>query len=529
MELNKEYIRNSKHIVLLICDFYETNQIPKKVYAIKDNLALFPVVNVPLIELILTNLANQDLKNVVLVGSRIDALLLHLEGTCFRQALNMRVFRTASSSLGDVFREMHSRGFEFKDLLVTYANHFTNIPLSQLMKYHKEARDNLMTMYAYPHDTNDTNVYMYALVGRDILYYDKLENGRIEAPEIVAAVYKEKSVDIAYWHGSPTIVALSKEALSIFHENFDFHTLGDLLSGMLASKIYGFKFQMLTDDDFEDESYEQASCSESSAEEEWLGRTRRSQFYSREVNTLLDYFRLNKDLGENPSIISHRRRSEFIKSAVRNGHMVQNSIVGTDSRIEGNLYDCIVWNNCSVGRDCNRLIVISDDFEIDVFHLESEGIPEEKVCEDIVIRKESETFFEDVSNFLRSRVATAKLYDIDMQDVYKQISLLRIIWNATKYEVIEAFAYFMIDIIDSLNLEESLSRATVIFCILSGSITNREEQEHLMDALYDSSFSLEDTIRAQVFFNYGYLFVQEGIVSKSVVRKYNRMYESGKF
>ena len=565
MNLNREYVYSSKHVAFLVCDYYETNQIPQELFEIKDNLALFPIVNMPLIELILTNFVNQKFKNVVLVGSNLTSVLKHLEKTDFPRLLNLRIYSSEASSLGDVFREMFQLGFEFDNILIMYANHYTNIPLYKLLKYHSTCRNNLMTVYTYAYDTNDTNAHIYAYTGNDIIYYDKITSGRIIAPEILEAVHKNKSVEVAYWHSSPTVAVVSKDVFLVYNENYDYHTLGDMLSGMLAAGIFDCKFKLMTDKDMipqalrkpnlnpticerhlqkkgrfgerlKDQSREKTGNSKEkpnqvigeNASTAQKHKLKEKRYYSKEIITLFDYFKFNRDVGEDPSLINIPHSTQFIKSGIHNGYKIENSVLGDDIHIGGDILDCIVWENCTVNKDCNNLILFSNNVHLNVFHLEAENEIEE-VVGDEETKPEGESFFDDVNSFLHSRVTTAKVYDSDMQSVHKQVSLLRIIWNATHEEVIESFAYFLIDSVDESDLEESLSRASLFFDVFAVYITSCEDQELFVNSLYDNSSSLSSKIKASIFFNYGYLLVQSGVVKKSVVKKYSQKYEDGEF
>ena len=50
MELTKEFLYTKDKHILLICDYYRTPQIPQIIYEIKNNIATFPIFNLPLIE-----------------------------------------------------------------------------------------------------------------------------------------------------------------------------------------------------------------------------------------------------------------------------------------------------------------------------------------------------------------------------------------------------------------------------------------------------------------------------------------------
>lgn len=529
MNLNKEYFYNADKVVLLMCDYYETNQIPREMYSIKDNLALFPIANVPLIDLILTNLSDQGFTNVILAGSKIDSLLKYLKKTNFFNILNMRVFRSEGGSLGDVFRELDHLDFGFTDFLIMYANTYTNIPFDRLIRKHRKAKDNLLTFYTYYNDSNDTNAHLYASVDNKVIYYDKIVDGAVDAPEIFTALYKHKSVDVDLSCSSPTIAVVSNHAFHLFSENFDCHTLGDLTASILATGLYGYGFQLVRDGDIGTKKRSHSAVySEIVPGSIFIADSAEESFYSREIITLLDYYKLNRDFADDPSIISHPFELNLVKGAINESHAISNSFVGECSFVNANISDCIVWDNCCVQEDYDGYIVFSNGAQVKVQHLESDGrslsspSPAEKGA-----GGQKETFFDSINNLLHARVATAKLYDNDMSDVCKQVSLLRIIWNASRQELIEAFAFFFVDMLDTNHLEDSLSKASLFFGVLASSISDRSDEELLMACIYDHLSELDRDLKVQILFNYGFLFVQEGIIDKYVVRKYNKMYKAG--
>ena len=73
---------------------------------------------------------------------------------------------------------------------------------------------------------------------------------------------------------------------------------------------------------------------------------------------------------------------------------------------------------------------------------------------------------------------------MDLNEVSKQLSLIRIVWNASSNELIEAFSMFSCEKIDFTNLDDNISKASYFFNILAIYITKLEDYEHLMDCMY---------------------------------------------
>lgn len=546
MDLNREYLYNKEKIVLLVCDFYETSQIPRSMYEIKDNLALFPIANVPLIEYILANLADQHFKNVIVAGKNIESVMRHLKDTKFLETLCIRALKCDGHSLGDVFRTIDRLGLEFPDLIMMYANHYTNVSLNKLLKRHKRSKGAIMTLFTHNSDSNDINTHLYATKHGEVLYYEKTQSTKVSKQDIISCARSHKHIEVSTAYSSPTIAVISNGVFPLFTEHFDFETLGDFMVGILSAGVYSFKVQMVTQDDLLGKSpeyqvsaeftteYYSTDSSYSTVYTETLYCSEEPEIhYSIEVNTLLDYYKMNNDVvARSFSIFRLPKRPDCIKGNVKKSTVVYNSIVGEKSSIEGNIRNCIVWDNCHVCDDYDGYILFTDGKMFNSFHLESDP-PSEPSPEDYLgaDKLKSDTFFGDFNAYLNSCIYHPKFYDLDLNDVFKQISLLRIVWNASKTEVIEAFASFFVDTVDPSNLEDSISRASVFFGVLAEFVKTTDDQSFLMECMYDclSDTDISAGMKAQVFFNYAFLFVESGIIGKSVVKKYNKMHRAGEF
>lgn len=547
MELTKEYLYNRDKIVLLVCDFYETSQIPPSIFDIKDNLALFPIVNVPLIDYILNNLLDQHFKNVIISGRQIDSVISYLETTKYKETMNIRCFRCEGNSLGDIFRSIDDNGFEFKELIVMYANHYTNISLGKLLKKHKKSKNTIMTLFVHETQSNDTSTHLYALQNGIVLYYEKTNNNKVSVSDIIGISKNNKHIEVCTLYSGPTMAVVSGSIFPLFTENFDFTNLGDFMIGILAAGIYNYKMYLLTEDELAKINGDRGVATEYSTQyysidpsysgaiytETVYCSEEPENYYSFEINTLFDYYKMNSDVAKKTfSIFKLQKQPDFIKGNIKHEKEISNSFVGESSSIEGNLKNCIVWENCHVCGDYEGYILCNNGKTYNFCYLESftplsAGEEDEFNPENI----KNETFFNDFNSYLNSCIYSPKFSNLDLNDVFQQISLLRIVWNASKTEVVEAFSYFFIDSIDFSYLEDSISKCSIFFGILAEFIKTKDDQEFLMSVIYDHliEHELTDGVRAQIFFSFAYLFVENSIIDKSVVKKYNKMHKVGKF
>ncbi|KAM0681701.1 Translation initiation factor eIF-2B subunit epsilon [Glugoides intestinalis] len=538
MEVTKDYLYNREKIVLLICDFYETSQIPNTMFEIKDNLALFPVANVPLIEYILANLMDQNFKNVIVTGKKIESIVKHIKITRFFKFMNIRVLKSDGNCLGDIFRDIHRLQYEFWDLVVMYANHYTNIPLTKFIQRHRKANDTIMSVFAHKIETNDIYSHVYVTNDNVIQSYEKVQGNTLKSEEILELLKKQDSLRISTCYSGPTVAIISNQVFSLFTDNFDYENLGDFISGMLASGIYNYKFQLVTQDELEYISKRGFSfCSSlkknyevNSSDKEKTDRIGPECYYSREILTLLDYFKINDDvLKMSSSVFRMPQAPNFVKGNVKKLYNIENSIIGDSSSVEGNLKNCVVWDNCHVSNDFNDFIIITDGKMYNMFHLELDIVTERAEVELLPCFDKKETFFDDFTAYLMSFVESSDTNNMDLNDVFKQISLLRIVWNASKQEVIEAFAFFFVECLDVECLEDSISNACIFFTILKEFIQTMHDQELLMECLHWNLHELEMGLKTQIFFNYAFLLVEARIIDKLVVKQYNKMHKNGNF
>lgn len=536
MDLSKEYLYNREKIILLVCDFYETSQIPKNMLDIKDNLALFPVANIPLVEYILTSLMDQNLKNVIIAGSKIESVVEHVKSTRFMKLMNISVLKTNGKSMGDIFREIYGFGHELLDIVVMYANHYTNISIKELMKRHRMAKDTILTVFSHKVDTNDIHTHIYGTQGNEIKYYEKVQGNKVNSEDLLHVLNKEKTLYVSTWYGSPTIAVVSGQVLSIFSDNFDYETLGDFMTGMLATELYNCKFQLVSYDDLKLQASEPGDFSSSEDSEPifYLDDDGNEETpyhnYSREIITLSDYFMINNDvLKLSSSVFRLPQTPDYVKGDVKKMHKIENSVVGEKSFVNAGLKNCVVWENCHVSSDLNDSIIVTNNSVFKIFHLElNVDVEEDKTP--VEHQDKKETFFDDFTDYLTSIVEVPGEIVIDYEEVFKEISLIRIVWNASHHEVIEAFAFFFVEITDAQDLEGSISKATEFFGILAEFVQTMDDQELLMECLHWNLSDVTDYgLKTNIFFNFALLLVEHSIIEKSVVKQFNKMHKAGEF
>ncbi|KMV65221.1 translation initiation factor 2B subunitepsilon [Encephalitozoon cuniculi EcunIII-L] len=535
----KNFIRENREIVLLICDFYETKHIPTEMTTLKKNLSLFPVANIPMIEYVLSSLCDQKFFNVVLAGNNCEEVIEHVKGTELDEKMNIISFDCDGKSLGDIMRHIDENGLEFDDLLIIYANHYTNYPFRNVVSRHKEDKSFVMTLFLHPNESNSKVSHLYGFRNNEIIFYNKCVNEKHDSEKVRDAIESGGTVEFTASLSSPTIAVVSSAIFPLFTENFDFRTLGDLVGGILGFNAYNFKIMCCRQSDID-----------VSGGLEHLSVERRNGFYSKEIITLYDYFKFNEDVREGKAVDLLRfkcRNSGDLRNFVqvesnfffdipevefhepisntvigcdlrfKMDYFIKNSVVGHGCFIGGNIDRCIIWDDVSVEEDFIDHIVFSEGRVIHYNHLEEETDEDEEEDKP----KRGTSFFDDVVLYLLSVVGREDLDKVDMDDVVKQITLLRIVRNASDLDLIEAFSMFLVEMIDLNDIDGSTIKSSMFFSVLDGHMEETEKQEMLMDLIIQGLGECPQAAKKDVVFKYGYLLVEDGIISRSVFKRYN--------
>ena len=196
---------------------------------------------------------------------------------------------------------------------------------------------------------------------------------------------------------------------------------------------------------------------------------------------------------------------------------IKNSAVGSRCKISGNLKSCIVWDDIDISEDLEEIIIFENNNKFNVHYLEEEFEIEEESFE-------KGNFFDDVVNYLDGIDLQT-----DFESIIRQVNLFKIVWNASNRDFIEAFAMFLVNYIDKNDIETSTINASIFFPLISECLFTVEDQEVLLSILYDLLLENDIEFRKEVFFRYGYLLIEDGIILKSVLKQYSKRIKKGTF
>ena len=113
--------------------------------------------------------------------------------------------------------------------------------------------------------------------------------------------------------------------------------------------------------------------------------------------------------------------------------------------------------------------------------------------------------------------------ETDMDEVLRQVSLLRISWNASNLDLIEAFGMFLCQTYDADDFESIIIKTSCFFPIIHGITDDPNAQDLLLTSLNDH-LKEEDIKRKKEFvIRYGFIFLEDGLISRSVIKKYRHL------
>lgn len=518
----KNFIRENNNIVLLVCDYYQTKQIPPKMTSLKNNLALFPVANVPLIDYIINSLISKSLTNIILCGNHLEKITEHVS-QIFKKRINFTCI-SGEVNFGEILRSINDSCYDLKDFIVLYANHYTNFDINLLFEVHKQ-NQNLVTFFIHKNFSNSQVRYLYGTRDKCIVFFEKCINDKFNMKNIFNCIKKYKTVEFNFEGSSPNMAIISPGVVQNFVENFDFTSMCDFLESILAFNPFESKIGF----------YE--------ASHNYLPSF--TKIYSKEILTLYDYFKFNEDIIKSkiedisqyiqntnivifdgsyllnlPKGLSFNKTENTIlgcNNKLDKEFYIKNSAVGSRCKISGNLKSCIVWDDIDISEDLEEIIIFENNNKFNVHYLEEEFEIEEESFE-------KGNFFDDVVNYLDGIDLQT-----DFESIIRQVNLFKIVWNASNRDFIEAFAMFLVNYIDKNDIETSTINASIFFPLISECLFTVEDQEVLLSILYDLLLENDIEFRKEVFFRYGYLLIEDGIILKSVLKQYSKRIKKGTF
>lgn len=563
--------------VLLVCDFYETRNIPDSVFVAKENIALFPISNIPLIEYILGLLYQNGLYEVILAGSSLSIIRQHLEKTKYDSLLRISYLSNSHSSFGDILREADEADWRIDHLLVYFANTFVNYDLQFLVHEHLRSKEKdesvIVTTILFDEKAKKRN-NVYTLHDSKIVYYDEQSRKKRVASEFWDVIEKYDTVNVVSNVSKSRVFVVSSEIFPLFTENFDYRTIEDLIIGLQVFNAYGYKINAILSENIPYKTvtstkdvvkmatislntlsftsqvvtkYNSGVCPRSDVD----GNTSsQSIAYGKSIITLRDYFDMNMDFRlrrfspfsledyiDYPEKHYKYKDGNYMVGDVHVSCFVDKSVLG-ESEINANItikssnicdgcvikadvQDCILWDGVMVCKNLTDCLVVSNNDD-GIIGLDQDDLPSD---ESEVEGKEvyENSFFTDVVNYLVVACVDMLYLKMSMDEIMKEIGLLRIVWNASRFDLVEAFGIFLAKIYDSENEDDSTLNASLFFPILTGMTDDLNAQDLLLESI-DTHLSESDCwVRMDIVTRYGFLLLEDGLISRGSIKKYRNL------
>lgn len=271
--------------------------------------------------------------------------------------------------------------------------------------------------------------------------------------------------------------------------------------------------------------------------------------YSKSIKSIQDYFEINDDfkkLRKSPKLFEkfiNIKEKEYITkgnnyvaegvsfkgsldqsilghSEISQKSSVISSNVCNGCRISANLQNCILWDDVDVKKNLKECLVISNN-EDGIIYLNN--LDEEDESETNSEDSSENTFFNDTIDYLTNCFEEMDNCDIDIEDVLKNVNLLRISWNASNLDLVEAFGVFLCRTYAEDSSENTIIKTSCFFPIINGLTDEPNAQDLLLTSLIEH-FDVGDIQKKKEFLiRYWFLFLEGGIITKSVLKKYKNL------
>ncbi|KAF7683153.1 Translation initiation factor eIF-2B subunit epsilon [Astathelohania contejeani] len=556
--------------VLLICDYYYSRHIIKDLLDKKGNLALFPIANKPLIEYILENLYKNNLKTVYLAGGEaLNSINEYLENSVYAKKMSIKIIDNESMTFGDMIRCIDEQGHKYdslmENLLVMFANTFTNLNLTTLIEHHRRNKKKdssvVMTVLLQPHGAINSEIPVYGMNGDEVIYYKTMKAKEELDIDFLDIFEKHGTISIEASYNIPHVFVVSAEIFPLFAENFDFHRIDELMQELTRSSIYTYKVKAVKYETPEKPKEIKAKPKETKTKqktEKQITKNKKKNTqeelinlfdkmgltdvtpYIHSINTLWDYKQMNFDALAN-KLYTSNNDSHSSDNYTSDNYTSDNCIIGDDVKIlpESVLNESIIGDSCVIKGRINGCVlwdgavVLEDDVVYSDCVIYDNGVV---VCCVPVIEESSEeeeepevktqsSFFDDLREYLYEKAKGGAPTPSLIAEMAQQVSLLRIVWNASPTDLTEIFAEFVVDMFNPEDPDNSTINASLFFPILKGHTKDVLVQEGLMSLIFDLLVDVEYETRKHAVLQYGFLLLEEGVINKKTIRKYQRLLE----
>jgi translation initiation factor eIF-2B subunit epsilon len=309
--------------------------------------ALFPLVNVPMVEYSLEMLSKAGMKEIFLVcNSFSDQWKEYLKKSRWSKStagMSVKIlFNAEAASIGDALRDIDDKGIIQKDFLLLHADTVSNIDLSPIIEAHRQRRklskEHTLTLVLkhlnpghYARQQTENAVFGIDSASSELLSYFPVESelNTFEVPLAASNLFKaHPNVQMRFDLIDCHLNICSPELLHLFTENFDYQDLRkDFVRGILTSELAQNKFYCHV------------------VENDYLCRVSSPYLYEKVSGDLVKRwaFPLVPEcslLDGEEAKYSHRRKNIYLAQSAQIAHSAE--IIACS----------VVGPNCEIGEDC---------------------------------------------------------------------------------------------------------------------------------------------------------------------------------
>lgn len=453
-----------------------------------------------------------------------------------------------SNNFGDLMREIDDLDYLYESYIIYPINyHIVNIH-DLLSSYKDSDQKTIMSVYL----TNYKDI-VFGMNEDEIIIIDtKIRKSFFECLD-------KKETLCVRMSGFPEVVAIGKEFLALYNENYDFMNVGDLIMSSCKVNLYEYKIKGYSEET-------EKLCMRIKTQHEYYAfmmKMLKLKITDRKAEVDIEEA-FSKccmiDKNENDYRISKEKKDDTsdnhkvhsADSYDKTGkYSYKNSIIGKNCKIFSGVFingsiigDCVtiskdvtisescVEDGCNVQHSITASVLsqnsitayeYNDVLQIDDQIIENASIAPERIQDDSTETFEPtespHSFHDDALSYLEKIASKVIARKINIDEVKREVNLIAIIWKASQNDLINVFVVFFGGFFEEDNLDQSTIDLMLFFPIIHGLLDTAANQEDFVINVYKSLRMKKKKNKKEAFVRLGYAMMDDGIIDKDVLNK----------
>lgn len=514
--------------VILLIDFISTD---------------IPIDKMYFLDLALKNLTNQNFTQFF-ISVKQDSYIYEKK----IKEYNIKYEILENNDFGDLMREIDNLDYLYEAYIVYPINYNISNVNGLLASYKNSDKKTIMSVYLTGHSD--------IIVGMDndaIVFYDtKLRNNFFDMVDKNEKLCVRKS-------GVPEVVAVGKEFLALYNENYDFMSVFELIETLCLVNLYNYKMIGYSDhpdakylriktaheyysyimeiknkaletketkDIIGESNYRETVDTLYLSENEFEYSDTSEGFETEELTDEMSFGKENDErqifnnclIGKNCTISgSVNIRNSVIGSNVKilEGVVIVDSYVESGCTVENSIKSSVLCSNVTNKQELENAILLDDQVYLNAYMFE-ESMPEDNSvsCE---VADSGISFHQDVLSYLDNIASEVIERKLPIEDVKREVNLIAIIWKASQNDLLDVFIIFISGFIKEHDLDQSTIDLMLFFPIIYGLMDNSEKQESFVVEVYNCLRMEKKRNKKEAFVRLGYALMDDGIIDKDVL------------